>query len=379
MESIPPYYDLLWLLNLSPQEHATCIGFAGSKHRQCHNPVAARNRDEADWILSNIAFTNPDIETAKQMLEEVASLLLSCRRNHQDQSVKLSSDWILMLRQSNITTQSTSTVLMAIAPTISSNSRYHDLLRLFNLSPQHHTTCIGLKKTKDQCGCRVASESRKLADQFLSRIAATFPTIETAEQEMEAEQGMKVVAGLLLCKRFHQNQAAELSSEWTKLLREFDLPTIRHARRKNHSGESRTGRSGQYLRSAHVVHESRGRSESTATFTQGFQIENAIHQSRERSESATTSTQAMERSSSMTSTGHRHLRISDSPSSMTLHSTMEVSRDSHQECPFCKDGYGLENDTVVLCIGCHNIYHKECADLLIRQLRGQGHITCLSW
>ena len=71
----------------------TCVGYAASKGRRCHNAIAAANRREASTIvssLSKIDFMSANLES---LLTELASLLL-CRRWHQDQASTVTKRWL---------------------------------------------------------------------------------------------------------------------------------------------------------------------------------------------------------------------------------------------------------------------------------------------
>ena len=70
----------------------TCIGYAPSKGRRCHNPIACANRHEAANILREMSMLDPHSKRLDKRLEELASRLL-CRRWHQNQATDMKTLW----------------------------------------------------------------------------------------------------------------------------------------------------------------------------------------------------------------------------------------------------------------------------------------------
>ncbi|KAM0797364.1 hypothetical protein BDR22DRAFT_465115 [Usnea florida] len=70
----------------------TCIGYAPSKGRRCHNPIACANRQEAANILREMSMLDPHSKRLGKRLEELASRLL-CRRWHQNQATDMKTLW----------------------------------------------------------------------------------------------------------------------------------------------------------------------------------------------------------------------------------------------------------------------------------------------
>ena len=202
-------------------------------------------------------------------------------------------------------------------------------------------TCLGIaKSTNKQCRCSVAAQSRNQAARILSSIEVTNTTaIESVEQDLVA------AAGLLLCKRWHQNQIEWLSSTWRQKLQSTQLtPELitPHAASHNHNRAARRH---------HDVHI--------------LQSEDALHESQKHTDSPTNSTKA---------TGSRRRRAQDVPLSMTLRSSTSALRQSYQECPICLSEYDSEDTIVTLCTKCQNVYHTGCAGKWKRE-----HRTCPSW
>ncbi len=215
-------------------------------------------------------------------------------------------------------------------------SQWTPTTRIFQnlgLSPQEHTTCIGIaKSTEKQCRCQVAGKSRDRATEILKTVATTSSTTESVKQDM------KVVAGLLLCKRFHQDQTAKLSSEWMGKLWSSGFP----------AQASMPSFAGDHNRAA----------------------EDAVREFRERS-APTLETTAIR---------SRRQRRPNGPLSMNLCSAARADRSSHVQCGICRNEYSLEDDGVVSCTACQNADHKDCAEEWATSLRIEGKpITYPHW
>lgn len=227
--------------------------------------------------------------------------------------------------------------------------RYQDLLQLLGLSPQRHNTCLGTaKSTNQQCRCAVALKYRKQATHILSTVAIANLTVEGAKEEMG------FMAKLLLCRRYHQDQSAGLSSVWTDKLRSSHFTThtaTAHTGLDGNSGSRGTGQNSQHLQQVHTIYEPR-----------------------EVPGPANASTEDPDLTVETNNPSARRGRASDRPLSMTLRSAMRATRGSHQECPICKDKYGPRDSTVVSCVECQNIYHRGCAEEWKRE-----HDTCPFW
>lgn len=82
--------------------------------------------------------------------------------------------------------------------------------------PMEQSTCIGYGQRKPTCGCAVAESSRLQA----------FAILERAKDALDSGNGVRTgtlldIAGLLLCKRFHQYQAEENVQRWKSILRGY--------------------------------------------------------------------------------------------------------------------------------------------------------------
>lgn len=74
------------------KSRTVCYGWAPSKGRKCHNPVAMANRQEAQRLLSKMSGLDPFITNLDTWLQELAHRIL-CKRNHQDQAVGVVGQW----------------------------------------------------------------------------------------------------------------------------------------------------------------------------------------------------------------------------------------------------------------------------------------------
>jgi hypothetical protein len=217
------------------------------------------------------------------------------------------------------------------------DDRYRDLLQLLHLSPQDHKTCLGNAKTTGQkCRCLVAARNRIRATQILLAIT----TLQTVE---DAKQQLAVVAGLLLCKRYHQGQSIEISSSWTEKIRVSDFAL------NNHNNSTGTNQEAQSPQS---------------------QLVDTVQHSRQLSDSATRSPEL----TPMAATRTRRRRGPDRPLSVSLRSAAGITRESYQECCICQNGYSATDRYVHYCRECRNIVHKACGEEL-----GNRSNACPYW
>ena len=87
------------------------------------------------------------------------------------------------------------------------SQRHQNFFHFFDLFSQSHGTCIEIaKNTKQQCRCTVALKSRNKATQILLIMAVDVIIVKNAEEPIE------IVANLLLCKKYHQNQSANFDT-----------------------------------------------------------------------------------------------------------------------------------------------------------------------
>ncbi|KAK4693174.1 hypothetical protein P7C71_g4176, partial [Lecanoromycetidae sp. Uapishka_2] len=93
MPSSCPSWDASVVLKTDPDAPGfTCVGYAPSQGRRCHNRIAAANRQEASKLLDRISRRNPSSSRIEDLLESLAPLLL-CKRYHQNQADFMVQKW----------------------------------------------------------------------------------------------------------------------------------------------------------------------------------------------------------------------------------------------------------------------------------------------
>ena len=70
----------------------TCVGYAPSQGRRCHNPIAAANRQDAAKLLKQMSKLNLSSSRIDDLLEQLAPRVL-CKRYHQNQFSSMVSQW----------------------------------------------------------------------------------------------------------------------------------------------------------------------------------------------------------------------------------------------------------------------------------------------
>lgn len=86
-------WDASGILKIDPDTPGfTCVGYAPSKGRRCHNPIAAANRQEASKLLAKLSKLDPSSSRIGSILESLAPRLL-CKRYHQNQADSISEKW----------------------------------------------------------------------------------------------------------------------------------------------------------------------------------------------------------------------------------------------------------------------------------------------
>ena len=70
----------------------TCVGYAPSQGRRCHNPIAAANRQDAAKLLDQMSKLNLSSSRIDGHLEQLAPRVL-CKRYHQNQFSSVVSQW----------------------------------------------------------------------------------------------------------------------------------------------------------------------------------------------------------------------------------------------------------------------------------------------
>lgn len=86
-------WDPQTILNVDPSDPGfTCVGFAPSQGRRCHNPIAAHNRSFARKIFYVLGKLSPMAANVDNLLDSLAPRVL-CQRNHQGQAYSMVATW----------------------------------------------------------------------------------------------------------------------------------------------------------------------------------------------------------------------------------------------------------------------------------------------
>ena len=97
MASTKSLWDPYEVLNIGELTYGhTCIGYAPSQKRRCHNPIAAANRQTAEDMLDRMSKSKSLSTEVRPLLDSLASRLL-CRRYHQNQAEEVSEIWYLRM------------------------------------------------------------------------------------------------------------------------------------------------------------------------------------------------------------------------------------------------------------------------------------------
>lgn len=95
------------ILKINPMQDYTCVGYAKTQHRRCHNRIRASNAETASELLTTISQAIASGRSVDQLLEDLAHLLL-CRAWHQNQATSLASVWSEQIYKSQARCTSTS-------------------------------------------------------------------------------------------------------------------------------------------------------------------------------------------------------------------------------------------------------------------------------
>ena len=70
-----------------------CVGYACSKHRRCHNSIAAEHRAQAANLLNQMSSIDVSSPRVKDFLEPLGHLLLCDLWQHQEQLARVVEEW----------------------------------------------------------------------------------------------------------------------------------------------------------------------------------------------------------------------------------------------------------------------------------------------
>lgn len=92
-------WDLSKIIDVDPETPGfTCVGWARTQGRRCHNPIAIGNRNAARSLLALGSQKLQSRQAVKDTLSDLGPLVL-CRRWHQDQAVEMTAIWVRSVTQ----------------------------------------------------------------------------------------------------------------------------------------------------------------------------------------------------------------------------------------------------------------------------------------
>lgn len=183
----------------------------------------------------------------------------------------------------------------------------------------------------------MAKTSRAHASRLLQAFSSRPQTIEDTKYEME------LIASLLLCKGYHQDQSTNIGISWTDKMRgsDFTIPaSLPSPTLDNHHRVTRATRN-HSLQAAEAGPPPQQRSDG-ATSVQAATVSGEARRSRRRRGPVT-------------------------PLSMTLRSQTARRSTSREVCGICMEEYGTENHDVCFCVACTNVTHRACGESWMEQ------------
>lgn len=268
----------------------------------------------------------------------------------------------------------------ATMPHINQSFQPRDMLTMCNImDPLLHRTCIGTAKKGSPCKNLVSKKSRETASHRLE-ILAMCPTDDSPEWKLRA------VAGFL-CKRRHQDQAAQISQKWYDRLNQpgiqadsrdpvHSLSNLRdnlsRAERRSPEVPDRVGtRNGMYVAGAPLSPSLEGSSPSSPSSPvrqSSQQVTPAMV--RESQVPFHISSSRLAAVSVCRTDGRVHV--------VTLRTFRKGRRISEVECNICRED--RSDDTAYLnCEECAGEFHWWCMENWLKQGPPQSNFTCPHW
>ncbi|KAL8243575.1 hypothetical protein R6Q59_009833 [Mikania micrantha] len=93
---------------------------------------------------------------------------------------------------------------------------YRELCSILRINPLKEVTCCGHRRDGQRCGNQVSLLSRSQAEQLISEC------VQDRSTSRRLRDNFKAAAGLLLCKRNHQNQQPEVYARWKQALENYE-------------------------------------------------------------------------------------------------------------------------------------------------------------
>ena len=217
------------------------------------------------------------------------------------------------------------------------------------------STCIGQARSRCRgCNVAVAYENRKKANSLMNTLSRKSP------DPVALEADLLDLARLLLCRRFHQDQAQEIVHKWNTYLEDL---------RESQSPSSETSVSITQSTSSASTQIS---SQSSRRISHTVRTPTPIID-----ESPSRSVAQSPTSPSAATTPHADAATSPSLSCTRRHVRRRAIDDS---CPICYEDFLLrDQDQLVWCkSGCGRTAHKTCFDTWKATCLGDGaRVTCV--
>lgn len=229
------------------------------------------------------------------------------------------------------------------------------------IDPCQHRTCIGVTKDGAPCRNKVSKKSRETASHRLE-ILAMCPINESLVSKLQA------IAGLLLCKRRHQDQVTSLNERWcTRLgLSPGQAPILSPAR--SHSSQHRHAQSNQ-VPTTRAERRVSGSSTSLPTTRQQRQ-EVTVAMVKENQIPFHVSSTRLAVVTVPTASGHTR--------SVVFRSFRKGRGISDVECGICRERHS--EDTVYLnCEECAGEFHWRCIEGWLTHGSPRSNFNCPNW
>jgi hypothetical protein len=257
-----------------------------------------------------------------------------------------------------------------------------DLLAVCNIAdPLLHRTCIGVNKSGTSCKNVVSKVSRESASHWLE-ILAMCPTDELLKSKLPT------VAGLLLCKQRHQDQASQICRTWLDRLNQPDARDTIRTSEYSLSSYPPSGGARQESRVHGLTDPMDGRTDSDVASApspvlQGYSPPTSGLSSVRRCSQAVTPTMVRENQIPFHVSSARLAVVSvpradGGVGSVTFRTFRKGRQLSDVECDICREC--RSDDTVYLnCEECSGEFHWRCMETWLNHGPPQAESICPHW
>jgi hypothetical protein len=161
-------------------------------------------------ISSGTTETNKASSTARstsspqiqEILKELSELLL-CKRRHRDKSAAIYLKWSIELGEPRKST----------SPPVT-----HDIRKELNIEDGKTLLCQGKTSKGIRCTKQISAQNRNRADAIIAALA------NVRDSSPATKENVIVLAQLLMCQGYHQDQAIRKSEEWFKKIQKLFPP-----------------------------------------------------------------------------------------------------------------------------------------------------------